>query len=194
MSRPCCTANELRAENRTIELTVLQFRPHSWCLLTSAFSHEGTGHLAFNMITLFFMAPPVLAMLGNVGFLSLYLFSVCSSFALLPKLRRISRSLILCTTGLVRINFFSPLQPLRDAKPLLRSSCTFSNPPTLSSFKDLTANSAVPFQGASGATYGTIAFFAAAMPRATFLLFFVVPVPAWVSNHNLFRHSSGSMT
>jgi len=57
-------------------------------------------------------------------------------------------------------------------------------------------------QGASGATYGTIAFFAAAMPRATFLLFFgehhlpllsliqeltrmsllheVIPVPAWV--------------
>lgn len=96
--------------------------------------------------------------------------------------------------GSIRIDFFSPLQPLRDAKPLLRGSCMFSNPPTLSSFKDLTANSAVPFQGASGATYGTIAFFAAAMPRATFLLFFVVPVPAWVSNHNLFRHSSGSLT
>lgn len=34
--------------------------------------------------------------------------------------------------------------------------------------------------GASGAVYGTIAFFAAAYPRTTFLLFFVVPVPAWL--------------
>ncbi|GAA5874838.1 hypothetical protein JCM16303_003002 [Sporobolomyces ruberrimus] len=110
-----------------------------WCLLTSAFSHEGTGHLAFNMITLFFMAPPVLAMLGNVGFLSLYLFSglSASTFSLL-------------------FNHYVTQNPYYAA------------------------------HGASGATYGTIAFFAAAMPRATFLLFFVVPVPAWLCVSGLF--------
>ncbi|GAA5828959.1 hypothetical protein JCM5353_005184 [Sporobolomyces roseus] len=110
-----------------------------WCLLTSAFSHEGTGHLVFNMITLFFMAPPVLAMLGNVGFLSLYIFSglSASTFSLL-------------------FNHF------------------------------ITQNPHYAAHGASGATYGCIAFFAAAMPRATFLLFFVVPVPAWLCVSGLF--------
>ncbi|GAA5844036.1 hypothetical protein JCM3766R1_004054 [Sporobolomyces carnicolor] len=110
-----------------------------WCLLTSAFSHEGTSHLAFNMITLFFMAPPVLSMLGNVGFLSLYLFSglSASTFSLL-------------------FNHYVTQNPYYAA------------------------------HGASGATYGTIAFFAAAMPRATFLLFFVVPVPAWLCVSGLF--------
>ncbi|GAA6014995.1 hypothetical protein JCM11491_002387 [Sporobolomyces phaffii] len=110
-----------------------------WCLLTSAFSHEGTGHLAFNMITLFFMAPPVLSMLGNIGFCSLYLFSglSASAFSLL-------------------FNHY------------------------------VTQNPHYAAHGASGATYGTIAFFAAAMPRATFLLFFVVPVPAWLCVSGLF--------
>ncbi len=36
-------------------------------------------------------------------------------------------------------------------------------------------------QGASGAVYSLLAFYAACFPRSTFLLFFVVPVPAWVS-------------
>ncbi|GAA5893915.1 rhomboid family intramembrane serine protease [Sporobolomyces salmoneus] len=110
-----------------------------WCLLTSAFSHEGTSHLVMNMVTLFFMAPPVLAMLGNVGFLSLYLFSglSASTFSLL-------------------FNHY------------------------------VTQNPQYAAHGASGATYGTIAFFAAAMPRATFLLFFVVPVRAWLCVSGLF--------
>ncbi|GAA5982770.1 hypothetical protein JCM5350_006242 [Sporobolomyces pararoseus] len=110
-----------------------------WCLLTSAFSHEGTSHLVFNMVTLFFMAPPVLAMLGNVGFLSLYIFSglSASTFSLL-------------------FNHFVTQNPFYAA------------------------------HGASGATYGTIAFFAAAMPSATFLLFFVVPVRAWLCVSGLF--------
>ncbi|GAA6063385.1 hypothetical protein JCM10212_001484 [Sporobolomyces blumeae] len=110
-----------------------------WCLLTSAFSHEGVGHIAFNMISLFFMAPPVMAMLGNVGFLSLYIISglSASTFSLL-------------------FNHFVTQNPYYAA------------------------------HGASGATYGAIAFFAAAMPRATFLLFFVVPVPAWLCVSGIF--------
>lgn len=38
----------------------------------------------------------------------------------------------------------------------------------------------VQSHGASGAVYGCLSFFAACYPRTTFLLFFVVPVPAWV--------------
>ncbi|KAL8281100.1 hypothetical protein RQP46_006458 [Phenoliferia psychrophenolica] len=57
------------------------------------------------MMSLFFMAPPVMAMLGNSGFLALYLFA-----------------------------------------------------------------------GASGAVYGVLSYFAAAFPRTTFLIFFVLCV------------------
>ncbi|KAF7800017.1 hypothetical protein EIP86_011260 [Pleurotus ostreatoroseus] len=41
--------------------------------LTSCFSHELTGHLLLNAFSFYFMAPPVLGALGNVGFLGLYL-------------------------------------------------------------------------------------------------------------------------
>lgn len=34
-------------------------------------------------------------------------------------------------------------------------------------------------EGASGAIYGCMAFFGTMFPRSTFLLFFVVPMPAW---------------
>ncbi|KAI0786346.1 hypothetical protein C8Q75DRAFT_808340 [Abortiporus biennis] len=43
-----------------------------WTLLTAAMSHEGFVHLAFNLFTFFYMAPPVLSLLGNVAFLGLY--------------------------------------------------------------------------------------------------------------------------
>lgn len=45
--------------------------------MTSCFSHENAMHLAFNGFTYYFMAPTVLAILGNVGFLGLYLGGRC---------------------------------------------------------------------------------------------------------------------
>ncbi|KDE09358.1 hypothetical protein MVLG_00672 [Microbotryum lychnidis-dioicae p1A1 Lamole] len=106
-----------------------------WCLLTSCFSHEGTGHILMNLLSLYFMGPPVIMMLGNAGFLSLYLFS--GAVASLTSL------------------LFSRLS-LPHSQSLAYSA-----------------------HGASGAIYGCLSFFAAAYPRTTFLLFFVVPVPAW---------------
>ena len=47
-----------------------------WTLVTSCFSQEGTGHLVMNMLSLVFRAGPVMAVLGNSGFLALYLFAV----------------------------------------------------------------------------------------------------------------------
>ncbi|KAJ3521380.1 hypothetical protein NM688_g9023 [Phlebia brevispora] len=44
-----------------------------WTLVTACFSHELTGHLFVNAFTFYFMAPPVLGALGNLGFLGLYL-------------------------------------------------------------------------------------------------------------------------
>lgn len=41
--------------------------------MTACFSHEGTGHILLNAMSFYFMAPPVLAMLGNTAFLALYL-------------------------------------------------------------------------------------------------------------------------
>ncbi|OBZ77108.1 Presenilins-associated rhomboid-like protein, mitochondrial [Grifola frondosa] len=44
-----------------------------WTLLTSCISHEDLMHAIFNVMGFYFMAPPVISLLGNVGFLALYL-------------------------------------------------------------------------------------------------------------------------
>ncbi|GAB1518805.1 hypothetical protein RhiTH_001870 [Rhizoctonia solani] len=44
-----------------------------WTLLTACFSHEMTGHLLVNGMSFWFMAPPVMQILGNSAFLALYL-------------------------------------------------------------------------------------------------------------------------
>ncbi|POY74586.1 hypothetical protein BMF94_2347 [Rhodotorula taiwanensis] len=111
-----------------------------WTLLTSAFSHEGTSHILVNMASLFFMAPAVISILGNSGFLALYFFAGVAS----------------STVSLVFNHFVNRQNPHYAA------------------------------HGASGATYGAISFFAAAYPRQTFLLFFVVPVPAWLCVSGIF--------
>ncbi|KAI0346922.1 rhomboid-domain-containing protein [Trametopsis cervina] len=44
-----------------------------WTLLTCCFSHSGTGHIFMNAFTFYFLAPPVLQLLGARSFLALYL-------------------------------------------------------------------------------------------------------------------------
>ncbi|MEL1240723.1 rhomboid family intramembrane serine protease [Flavobacterium flavipallidum] len=49
-------------------------------MLTSGFLHADLGHLAFNMITLYFFAPVVSAYLGNLMFVMIYFASlICGS-------------------------------------------------------------------------------------------------------------------
>ncbi|KAM0753091.1 rhomboid-domain-containing protein [Meredithblackwellia eburnea MCA 4105] len=110
-----------------------------WTIVTSCFSHEGTGHILVNMISLYFMASPVMAILGNTAFMSLYLFCGISS----------------------------------SVVSLLFNHFTGGNPSYSS-------------HGASGAVYGVMTMFAAAYPRTTFLIFFVVPAPAWAVVSGLF--------
>ncbi|GAA5918078.1 hypothetical protein JCM6882_004982 [Rhodosporidiobolus microsporus] len=110
-----------------------------WTLLTSAFSHEGTSHFLVNMVSLWFMGGAAASVLGNTGFLSLYLFS-----------------------GFVSSAF----------------SALFA--------RYVTNNQWYSAHGASGAVFGAASFFACAFPREKFLLFFVVPVPAWLCVGGLF--------
>jgi membrane associated rhomboid family serine protease len=44
-----------------------------WTILTSTFSHVGLDHIAMNMVSLMFMAPPILSLLGPASFSLLYL-------------------------------------------------------------------------------------------------------------------------
>jgi membrane associated rhomboid family serine protease len=46
-----------------------------WQLLTSVFTHVGVFHIGFNMVALWFLGPPLEAMLGRARFLALYLVS-----------------------------------------------------------------------------------------------------------------------
>ncbi|GAA5820242.1 hypothetical protein JCM11251_005541 [Rhodosporidiobolus azoricus] len=110
-----------------------------WTLITSAFSHEGTSHFLVNMISLWFLGGAAAAVLGNTGFLSLYLFS-----------------------GFVSSAF----------------SALFA--------RYIANNQWYSAHGASGAVFGAASFFACAFPREKFLLFFVVPVPAWLCVGGLF--------
>ena len=41
---------------------------------------------------------------------------------------------------------------------------------------------------ATGAIYGTLAFFAAYAPKTTFMLFFVIPAPAWALVSGIFAY------
>lgn len=52
---------------------ITQGRP--WVLLTQCVSHNASWHFLFNMVTLFSLAPPVIAMIGPGQFVSLWLFS-----------------------------------------------------------------------------------------------------------------------
>lgn len=45
-------------------------------LITSGFIHADIGHLFFNMLTLYFFGPPMLQLLGDRGFVALYLGSL----------------------------------------------------------------------------------------------------------------------
>ncbi|HQY99640.1 MAG TPA: rhomboid family intramembrane serine protease [Propionicimonas sp.] len=53
-----------------------------WQLLTSAFSHLDVVHLLMNMVSLWFLGPPLEMALGRVRFLAVYLISALSGSAL----------------------------------------------------------------------------------------------------------------
>lgn len=58
----------------------VRHRGHVHRLLTAGWLHRDFGHLAFNMITLYFFANDVLRVLGPVRFLALYISAVIMAF------------------------------------------------------------------------------------------------------------------
>lgn len=61
---------QMMMRNFTDNWTNMTHRP--WSLVTSFFSHMDFWHLGFNMFTFYFLAPPVLQILGPAKFLTLY--------------------------------------------------------------------------------------------------------------------------
>lgn len=114
-----------------------------WTLLTSCFSHEAPMHLLFNMVTLGFMSPPVVALTGPTMFLVLY----CGG------------GIISSVVSMVGKRVFET-EEQRRRRP-------FSH-------------------GASGSVYAIMSTFACVQPRAQFLLFFVLPLPAWACVSGIF--------
>lgn len=116
-----------------------------WTLLTSCLSHEALDHFLINMISLSFMAPPVLALTGPTTFVALYFGAgVVSSIVSL-----VARKLVQ-----------NDKTPTKPAKP-------YSH-------------------GASGSVYAIMSTFACVHPTATFLVFFVIPAPAWACVTGIF--------
>ncbi|KAF8520120.1 hypothetical protein JB92DRAFT_2668760, partial [Gautieria morchelliformis] len=111
-----------------------------WTLLTACFSNQATSHIFMNALTFYFMAPPVLQILGNVSFLALYLGGGIAS-------------------SLVTI---------------------FVN--------EIILHKKRIVHGASGAIYSVISFMACVAPRAKFLVFGIIPVPAWGCVAGLFAY------
>ncbi|KAF6767600.1 Peptidase S54, rhomboid domain protein [Kalmanozyma brasiliensis GHG001] len=114
-----------------------------WTMLSSCVSHEEVNHFLVNMVSLAFMAPPVLALTGPTTFVLLYFGAgmVSSVVSMVGK----------------------QLVPAKDQRGL----GSFSH-------------------GASGSVYAIMSTFACVNPTATFLIFFVIPAPAWACVTGIF--------
>eukprot|EP01132_Coremiostelium_polycephalum_P003851 gene3851-4798_t len=137
-------------DNFTLSLDNFEERPIT--LLTSMFSHRDLSHLFFNMFSLYTIGSGLALTIGSSAFFSLYMIS-----------------------GIVSGLGFLGLQRYYTEKSKVKNP--FSNIFTLQSFN---RPQQVHALGASGAINGVLAAFACLYPRATFLIFGIVPVPAWL--------------
>lgn len=107
-----------------------------WEFLTYGFTHatmsQDPGHIIFNMLTLWFLGPPVEQRYGSREFLRFYLAAI-----------------VVCGA-------------LGSAAGLIGASAAAS------------------LVGASGGVVAVVMLFIVNFPRQTILLFFVLPVPAWL--------------
>lgn len=114
-----------------------------WTMLTSCVSHEELNHFLLNMVSLAFMAPPVLALTGPTTFILLYFGAGMVS----SIVSMIGKALVPPATQQKRGSFS---------------------------------------HGASGSVYAIMSTFACVHPTATFLIFFVIPAPAWACVSGIF--------
>lgn len=59
----------------------------SWTLVTSCFSHQDPIHFFMNSLAIYWMAPPVLQLLGPVPFMTFYIASTLSNHIRQKKTR-----------------------------------------------------------------------------------------------------------
>ncbi|KAJ2158164.1 hypothetical protein GGF46_003971 [Coemansia sp. RSA 552] len=112
-----------------------------WTLVTPAFSHVSTMHLAVNMFILYSFGADLVRVVGKKRFLGFYLLAgVCGNL-----LSTVTRGIIL---------------------PRLNGDYSGVMQPAI---------------GASTATVGITTLFACLFPKTQFMLFFVVPMPAWLA-------------
>lgn len=114
-----------------------------WTMVSSCVSHEEVNHFLVNMLSLAFMAPPVLALTGPTTFVLLYFGAGMVS----SVVSMVGKQLVPATQQ--------------------RGLASFSH-------------------GASGSVYAIMSTFACVNPTATFLIFFVIPAPAWACVTGIF--------
>ena len=144
------------------QILAINLLVHSWTLLTSSFSQRDVGHLLFNGISYYFTVPVILSVLGNTGFLALYL----------------GAGLVASTSSLwwhssVKQN---PRYSSLGASGASRNSTFMKTPHRFVRFPPAWL----------GALYGVLSFFACLAPRATFLIFGIIPCPAWLCISGVF--------
>ena len=141
---------------------MINFFLHSWTLITSSFSQRDLGHLLFNGISYYFTVPIILTALGNTGFLALYL-------------------------GAGLVASMSSLWWHSSVKKDPRfSSLGASGVSCNSIFTKIVCSLGYLLCIQSGALYGVLSFFACLVPRATFLIFGIIPCPAWLCISGVF--------
>lgn len=122
------------------------------------------------------MAPTVMAMLGNVPFLSLYLAGECTLCHLPDKPEADVQ-----IPGGLGCSVFSMLWNDRNTMSQGASGTQHAHRSTLLNADDTHA---------TGAIYSILSFFACVHPRATFLIFGIVPCPAWVWVGGIFAYDA----
>lgn len=152
-----------------------------WTLLTACFSHSSGSHIFVNCLGLYFVAPAAAALVGSSAFLGLYLAGETASHPLTPP--DATRPAHLPPDRVDRI--------YRVTTGLLADHCPGGVLASLTSLSwhRLRGDRWRGSEGASGAIYASLAFYAALFPNTTFLLFFVVPMPAWVMVGGIFAVS-----
>jgi len=123
---------------------------HVWRLVTFQFMHAGLGHIFWNMFILWMLGVTLERQLGTRQFLFLYL--LCG----------VAGGLVECGfNGAMNWHFGVPRVMTEHGYVLLN----FLQQPTV---------------GASAGVAGVLVAFAVINPRAEFLLFFFVPIEAWL--------------
>lgn len=145
------------------------FKPFQ--IITSMFMHANVMHVAFNMISLYFLGPYVEQRIGSQRFLILYILSGLGATALHVGLNYYEYSSLIGGISESNIDMVR-----NEGLSVLRSGRNYTG--TLGALNRVFN---VPVLGASGAVYGVTIAFAAMFPKLKMIIFPIpIPVQAWI--------------